>query len=909
MPPITALVLSAVMLTAESSTTRGLPPTPTEIAQAITDLGDESYAVRERASQFLWQAGEVAEPALQAAIKSDDVEVVVRARRILHNFRYGIYPDTPPDTVQLIDQFRFGNKTDRQGAIDKLLQAGNVRTALKLVNTDSSGALRRQISQALVKDADNVLSQALRERNWTLAEQLLELGAVEEDGIRAYVTYLAVRGRLDVALARLQNKKSRGTLPPEASLTLIYLLRANGDLPAAIRVATTLGNRAVLRALLLEQGAWDRLTRIQPQPIVDLDSPFAEFSADKVEAIGYAVAFRRLADKESAADALAGTLKQFAAKAPKAIWPCTEALLVNDRYDDAVEVLRRSPRHTIMLYDLHCAQLRYRAALALAGIESLRGPHTPWFNTTPPGDAEAKQARLVRFQLGLAVVKTLEQLGEHEAALAVLNELAEAARYDQTLRLINVCETASKAGLRDETWQFATEVIEASYDVMDDETEAPGGDGARAMNVLFTDKTLLATRWWTFLRARRNTNQPVATTLQQLTELLGTAPENDATIGNWNELVGDAAVHAKSMNADDRASWLRTLAGTCRLHGDRDAALEYLKQEAELKPTYQVKMQIADALAEDRQWKTAAKWYQLAAAHEPVQPIAVYMHGYALKKVGNGDDGEHLMELACLLPLANDRRRYYFGKQLSERNLTNDATTQWQLVLRTGDFDSATVNEAAKQLGNRMVAEDPGRAAVYWQRGQLSCLKSSRSISHIQGYLTLGYLIHKLRGRGFLALGQLEQAIDQWQLSQQAMPGNIQLVLDIVPLLEQHDQQEAADALFENAYVKLEEVCRDFPRSALHYNNLAWMAARCGRQFDVALSHAQRAVELQPDNPMYLDTLAEVYFAQGNREKAQQLAQQCMAMDSKSKHYREQMDRFSQPEGAAEQQTMDKAPK
>jgi len=58
------------------------------------------------------------------------------------------------------------------------------------------------------------------------------------------------------------------------------------------------------------------------------------------------------------------------------------------------------------------------------------------------------------------------------------------------------------------------------------------------------------------------------------------------------------------------------------------------------------------------------------------------------------------------------------------------------------------------------------------------------------------------------------------------------------------------------------------PDCALLHNNLAWTAARCGRRLDEAQQHAQRAVELDPDNASYVDTLAEVYFQRGDRESA-----------------------------------------
>ena len=90
------------------------------IQRAIADLGSADFAVRERASRELWNAGAEAEPALEKAVReTDDFEVVYRARQILQSFQVGIYPDTPADIVALIGQFRMGNFNVKQNIVQR----------------------------------------------------------------------------------------------------------------------------------------------------------------------------------------------------------------------------------------------------------------------------------------------------------------------------------------------------------------------------------------------------------------------------------------------------------------------------------------------------------------------------------------------------------------------------------------------------------------------------------------------------------------------------------------------------------------------------------------------------------------------------------------------------------------------
>jgi Flp pilus assembly protein TadD len=59
-------------------------------------------------------------------------------------------------------------------------------------------------------------------------------------------------------------------------------------------------------------------------------------------------------------------------------------------------------------------------------------------------------------------------------------------------------------------------------------------------------------------------------------------------------------------------------------------------------------------------------------------------------------------------------------------------------------------------------------------------------------------------------------------------------------------------------------------------NNLAWIYAKQGKNLDVALGLAQKAKQLQPDNPVATDTLAWVQYKKGLYAGAVQLLQDCV---------------------------------
>ncbi len=56
-------------------------------------------------------------------------------------------------------------------------------------------------------------------------------------------------------------------------------------------------------------------------------------------------------------------------------------------------------------------------------------------------------------------------------------------------------------------------------------------------------------------------------------------------------------------------------------------------------------------------------------------------------------------------------------------------------------------------------------------------------------------------------------------------------------------------------------------------NTAVWFASRAAQRLDEAKVMQERALELYPRSAAYLDTLAEVYFAMGNRPEAVRLGE------------------------------------
>jgi tetratricopeptide (TPR) repeat protein len=87
-------------------------------------------------------------------------------------------------------------------------------------------------------------------------------------------------------------------------------------------------------------------------------------------------------------------------------------------------------------------------------------------------------------------------------------------------------------------------------------------------------------------------------------------------------------------------------------------------------------------------------------------------------------------------------------------------------------------------------------------------------------------------------------------------------VLRKAGLIEQHDRW------FGKTWDFMEAVIREYPGADNTRNTAAWFASRALLKLDAAEKHISLALASNPRQSAYLDTMAEIQFAKGNRKKA-----------------------------------------
>ena len=174
----------------------------------------------------------------------------------------------------------------------------------------------------------------------------------------------------------------------------------------------------------------------------------------------------------------------------------------------------------------------------------------------------------------------------------------------------------------------------------------------------------------------------------------------------------------------------------------------------------------------------------------------------------------------------------------------------------------------------------------------LRCLNGSVSFVQPAAYLGVPALIHRLRAEGYTAAGKIDEAKLEADLGLADLPDEASFPIELVPAWEKAGRKKEANELFERCLAVQEKLCDAYPNCALGHNSAAWISVCCRRKLDKAEEHALKAVALVPANAGYLDTLAEVYFQRGQKDKAVAAEKKVVEMDPKKPYFRKQLKRI-----------------
>jgi tetratricopeptide (TPR) repeat protein len=826
------------------------PPSEKEIADAIAKLGDARFAVREKASALLRAAGRAAEPALRAALKSDDVEVARRAQAILDQFKWGLFPDTPRPIAELVKRYQGGDDKAKQAAVKGLFEQGKPGYAAlaRIATAEEDAALRQTLFLTVNTEVVARIPTLLVAKDYAASEEMLEMALMTEStsALQNYAAFLLWRGRLDDRIGHFK-ARAEGPAGAKDAEVLAYLYRAKGELANARRAAERGRDPELVESLLYEQGDWKGLVDKLPAPDGQNDAWVYGLRAACYRLAGQGEPFARAIDdlrKAKGSDS----------------WSVAEGLFANDRPHDATELLIKGGDLT-RGFELLGLQTKYREALQLLDRAKAAGGEE-------------------LFKLEVLKARTLYRLGDRAAAQALFTRLAGELKDETTWpQYAFLVETEFRMGLKDQAFEHGALLLAKTH------TEDP----LAVLASLFPKQASLALSWWRYFRTK-SPKEDAAPAMKRVRGLIeGTLAEP-----GYTGLLQEAEQAARQSMPPEFAERLHLLAATCLAAKKDEQARVYLQKWAETTDSAEAWLALANFLAGKSLWKEAAQEFGRAWEKDRHQAVPLYLRGWALTKLGQEQEGRECMNLAEGLLLGDGEQRYKLAEALREHELNDQARRQLELIVRLGGLQSAEAPNALGRLADDALArKDHLKAAEFLERLVFQCLRTHWGFVRTEGYVLGPMQVHLHRARGLLAANRpLEEIRREIQLCTDALPGEANLPLLLVPELERLGYKAEADALFDRVFGENERVCTEYPRSASAHNELAWLGARCRRQLDKALAHAQKAVELAPEEAGYVDTLAEVYFQRGDKDKAITWIKKSIALDPKRTYFRKQLERM-----------------
>ena len=821
-------------------------PTKQQIEQWVSELGVEDFDTREEASRKLWAAGRAAETSIAEATKSSDAEIARRAGEIHERFRWGIYPDTPAKVVTAIRTYQSGEAAGKQAAIHALLELGGPggSALLKIVHAEPDAEVRRRLFSEVGQATFRAVPSLLADGSLKTLEDLLEIAvaAHAESALPSYAAYLLRHGGLE---ERITHYKAETAKPDGKAAweVLAYLYRARGDLPAARAAAEKAERPELLETILFQMADWKELLRRSASSV-----------RLPVEELGFRAAYERLAGDSAASAKTLDELKRLAAtKAPGdyELWIIAKALFLNGRPEDALVVLERYPQNSHVRFEVLCAELRYREAFVFAEGTS--------------GD---------RSLLALLYARQLCLLGDREKALGLFKRFGETmpAGEDPSWQQ-KLIDTEIRLGLEDLAIDHCARRLG---------TVKSANEGAHVLDALLGNQAEAAALLWPRLRQGKPGENPV-----EILKRLHAAFHGKATVKELTVLANEA--DKKEVPATERATILCALGIAALASGDEQQGREWLEKSG----TKAALLRLGDELAKQKQWEGAADLYARAWTSDLTDPLPLFLRGHALSQGGNPKEGTRWKKAAHLLPLGYERGRLAFASALERRGYHDDALQECETITAVCAAGAPYLGEAMRRVSMYLIDhKEYAKGAELHERSMIRCLDARISFAESGAYVLVPSMTQRYRALGLALAGKYDQAKESIEKAEAALPGGSELPIKLVPILEKGGRTKDADDLFRRFFERHEKLCKDYPNSALMHNNAAWLAVACRRDLDRALEHSRKATTLAPDSSAYHDTLGEVLFQRGDKEKALVEARRCLELDPQRKYYRKQIARI-----------------
>ena len=875
------------------------------IEKLVGQLSSPSYAVRQGAVEQLWRLGKSAKPFLERAVKVGDPEVSKRAGEILTVLTMGIDFDTDPELAKLILRFNGGEKGVKRAVLTSLVEEERLELVFELLEQVKSDDDQRWLFNASI-DFDSEVIKYGSENRWDEVELLHSHQLALKFNPISVVQYQLAGGALKPTIEKLKQQiataeKDGKKIELKGLLELISVLRMQQRYDEAADYVAKIEKKAIRNRfsnqLLMEKGDWNAVAKKMPGPQQDAT---VENGLIEVNDAQRALVYQFVGDEPRYQEVIQTMLKK------------AEEAKANQDKDAAREILDNVVGVAMVGLDWELAHehLDFKdvnSTFALL-IESRRIDEA--FELIGLGDTVEKRdlwfKRKMRYAASLEN-KIARLKANHDDADTTIEKLA--SLWDMCLGGNGVATTLVGLGLTDEA--------SAHYHTMfanlskDEDVEKR----ARIVGRLF---------WMgRYEEARRLYKEGFSESEFEEVSYRVAAPQKQSAILFWLEKlkplypdqnkrlhVAAGIVNSPFCGLDnfdlkyelarvepdpnylENGYWDYQLSKVYQYHGDAEKHKSHL-QIAEQSGYRIVTTDEIKKAVQEGDWERVIEFYDSPPNNNSV--YARLLVAEAFRELGDARESALRMAMA----FASWQQGYNNTSTINALERVDKAylaTDFLKLQVYHSDEDdgSEVADEGYRDLLSESQLQSDPSSAQDNLRLSLFNLYASEGGSGNELFWAEEVIKFKMAlVRSMIADGELDEASRILIQCDQFAPGDPGIGEELIPELDAAGGSEHADRLFKQMSGFYFDLLGKYPESPLHHNNYAWLCACAQRNKDHMLRHAEIATRQRPDSSSYLDTLATVYFLNGEKEKAIELCQRCIAIYPTKQHYRDQLVRFT----------------
>ncbi|MCP5538228.1 MAG: hypothetical protein H7A51_18600 [Akkermansiaceae bacterium] len=837
------LLFTGTALSTAVSAAEQEPATAENVAALVTQLSDESYLAREKAMEQLWRAGTAALPALRQAEAGNDPEAADRAGELVLYISAGVLFDSPDEVKALVVKFSRGDGEMKLVILRKLLELGQWKQVLHLALLEKDPEVRDQMADIVKRTAGQATREALARGDFALAGEILELTADDAQSLLMRAWFHARRGQLDEQLKKAANLPGK-----KGARWRMSLHRAGGNIPAAIREAEKAGEQKLADALrVLDGNAVPWLRRYDEQPDLDV-----------VYSMGCRIQLSRLEGKGKEAALIARELARLAQDEDSTARTAI-CLAANGFRKEAVDLLLRQDVEAAFEYfdSIESPEL----CLQVLGIpRDAKPPYTDWVKKFTANAIEEEDDRLYHQLILLA--SFLVSHGEGQHAIAVLTPMMSALEADGSDGWFDLVSSMAIYGLGAEAVHFieqrGNEDGEADLAVKKLLKQMP----SKSLNHI-----------WAHLKKRNN--QDIGKALNELALLSGLLADPDNKTDKLHKaLIDDVAAEAPEVKEER----LMALFSFSIKRNDLALASRMADGLAKANDRWVHSKTFLDAAL--LRWKTIEPGLADIAKKNPSDVINLTKWYIALSKLDRAKEAGKVYDRVLLLSMGNAAILNRLGWELYEAGVEDKATELWLHAATLADLSDSEFDRAIVYLahyGQVLYRNHQWKLASAIGETSTQLMMRGRTGSSVQSILRSRFYADFCKGMDLLKNGRKSIALDHLNAARQLIPGDGSLADEFFPILRKENIGKAYDQWFEDSYRHVEAACRRFPKAHNSHNTAAWLAARAVRNLAAAEEHAREALKSRPTQGAYLDTMAEVWFAKGDRKKAVEWSKKAVA--------------------------------